>query len=368
MERHRTASGCASCHRRMDPLGFGLENFDAVGGRRTHEAGSPIDPCGTLPGSGSFKGPAELRALLESRREAFSRCLAEKMLTYALGRGLQRADRRAVDQIIARLARDGYRFSALLLACRRRKARRSRRAEQGGRGHEATDSDLAAHTSLGRLRGRGAAAAGGHESTEGRRLGRPEPRLGLAFLYVPNGVHMPDWTPKEVGESFALPPVLEPLRTFRDDVLVLSGLTLDPARAHGDGGGDHARAMASFLTGRHPRKSDGADLHAGISIDQVAARAVGRSTRIPSLEIGCEGGKNAGECDHGYSCAYQSNLSWRSESTPVAKEINPRLVFDRFFGGPAGGGADDPRRASPQEHRRPGPRGCPTAQRNARRH
>jgi hypothetical protein len=177
----------------------------------------------------------------------------------------------------------------------------------------------------------------------GARAAGAKPPLRMAFLYVPNGIHMPDWTPKEVGASFALPPVLEPLAAVKGDLLVLSGLSLDPACAHGDGAGDHARAMASFLTGRHPRKTDGADLRAGISVDQVAAREVGRSTRFPSLEIGCEGGRNAGECDHGYSCAYQSNLSWQGESTPVAKEINPRLVFDRLFGGPPGGDGDEAR-------------------------
>ncbi len=157
--------------------------------------------------------------------------------------------------------------------------------------------------------------------------------LRMAFIYVPNGAHMPDWTPRLPGSGFALPAILEPLRSVKDDVLVLSGLTLNPARALGDGGGDHARAMASFLTGRHPRKTDGAQLCAGISVDQLAAGSVGHLTRFPSLEIGCEGGKNGGECDHGYSCAYQSNLSWQSESTPVAKQVNPRLVFDRLFGG-----------------------------------
>ncbi len=96
--------------------------------------------------------------------------------------------------------------------------------------------------------------------------------------------------------------------------------------------------MASFLTGRHPRKTDGANLCAGTSVDQLAARAVGQRTRFPSLEIGCEGGRNGGECDHGYSCAYQSNLSWQDESTPVAKQTNPRLVFDRLFGHSAGPG------------------------------
>ena len=116
MERHRTDPSCASCHRRMDPLGFGLENFDVVGGWRTHDGERPIDPSGKLPGGSEFQGPAELRAALRSRKDAFARCLAEKMLTYALGRGLERADRRAVDRIVARLARDGYRFSALVLA------------------------------------------------------------------------------------------------------------------------------------------------------------------------------------------------------------------------------------------------------------
>jgi Protein of unknown function (DUF1552) len=173
----------------------------------------------------------------------------------------------------------------------------------------------------------------------GDRKGTP---LRMAFLYVPNGVHMPGWTPRSVRGALELPTILEPLRAVKDDLLVLSGLTLNPARALGDGGGDHARAMASFLTGRHPRKTDGADLCAGVSVDQAAARRIGNLTRFSSLELGCEGGKNAGECDHGYSCAYQSNLSWRSETTPVAKQTNPRLVFDRLFGSPAdrGGGED----------------------------
>src|ERR1035438_10384367 len=157
-----------------------------------------------------------------------------------------------------------------------------------------------------------------------------KPPLRMAFLYVPNGVHMPDWTPRAEGQKFDLPPILEPLEAIKDDLLVLSGLTLNPARALGDGGGDHARAMASFLTGRHPRKTGGADLRAGVSVDQVAAQPLRHLTRFPSLEIGCEGGQNGGECDHGYSCAYQSNLAWRSESAPVAKQVNPRLVFDRL--------------------------------------
>jgi hypothetical protein len=116
MSRHRTDQACASCHGRMDPLGFGLENFDAVGGWRTREAGQPIDSAGQLPGGHGFQGPAQLRAALLSRRNAFARCLTEKLMTYALGRGLERADRREVDDIVARLAREDYRFSALVMA------------------------------------------------------------------------------------------------------------------------------------------------------------------------------------------------------------------------------------------------------------
>jgi hypothetical protein len=116
MEKHRSDPNCASCHGRMDPLGFALESFDAVGARRTHEGGDAIDDSGRLPSGRDFRGPDGLRSLLQTRRDAFARCLAEKMLTYALSRGLDRSDRRTVDRIVARLAADGYRFSALVLA------------------------------------------------------------------------------------------------------------------------------------------------------------------------------------------------------------------------------------------------------------
>jgi hypothetical protein len=171
-------------------------------------------------------------------------------------------------------------------------------------------------------------------------LGAPAPAVAprrMAFLYVPNGIDMANWTPAAEGALTALPLTLQPLAPVQKDLLVLSGLTLDKARANGDGGGDHARAMAAFLTGRQPRKTHGADIRAGISVDQFAAERIGKTTRFASLEVGCEGGKNSGNCDSGYSCAYSANLSWRAESSPVAKEINPRLVFERLFTAPAGG-------------------------------
>src|SRR5260370_25899598 len=123
----------------------------------------------------------------------------------------------------------------------------------------------------------------------------------MAFIYIPNGAHMAAWTPGAEGANFALPATLEPLKAFQDRLLALSRLTLNTARPLGDGPGDHARAMSAFLTGAHPRKTHGADIKIGMSVDQVAAQKIGPQTKFPSLEIGCEGGKLAGNCDSGYS-------------------------------------------------------------------
>lgn len=154
----------------------------------------------------------------------------------------------------------------------------------------------------------------------------------MAFLYVPNGAHMQEWTPEQLGTDFTLPRILEPLNPYKQDLVVLSGLAQDMARAHGNGGGDHARSMACFLTGVHPVKTNGADIRAGVSVDQVAAGAMGYHTRLPSLELGIDPSAQSGNCDSGYSCAYSSNISWRTPTQPVPKEINPRLVFERLFG------------------------------------
>src|SRR5262249_45546054 len=160
---------------------------------------------------------------------------------------------------------------------------------------------------------------------------------------VPNGAHMRDWTPAAVGCDFELPATLKALEPFQEDLLVLSGLTCDKARPHGDGPGDHARAMSAFLTGSQPRKTHGADIKVGVSMDQVCAQKVGRETKLPSLAIGCDKGLQAGNCASGYSCAYSANLSWRTESLPMAKEINPRLVFDRLFASRVKGEAEEAR-------------------------
>lgn len=155
--------------------------------------------------------------------------------------------------------------------------------------------------------------------------------LRMAFCYVPNGMHMQAFTPKDEGAGYELPELLEPLKGLRDEFSILSGLTHTKANANGDGGGDHARAMSTFLTGCQAKKTHGADIRIGISVDQLAAQQIGGRTRFASLELGCDAGAQAGNCDSGYSCAYSNNLAWKSESTPVAKEINPKLVFERLF-------------------------------------
>jgi hypothetical protein len=154
----------------------------------------------------------------------------------------------------------------------------------------------------------------------------------VAFLYVPNGVNMAHWRPEQTGTGYTLPSILEPLAGFRDDMLVLSGLTCDKARPNGDGAGDHARSLSAFLTASQARKTHGADIFVGTSIDQVAAERVGAQTRFASLEIGCEPARQSGDCDSGYSCAYSSSMAWKSPTQPLGKEIDPRQVFERLFG------------------------------------
>ncbi|HSI13421.1 MAG TPA: DUF1552 domain-containing protein [Chthoniobacter sp.] len=154
----------------------------------------------------------------------------------------------------------------------------------------------------------------------------------MIFVYLPNGAEMDSWTPKVIGDKFDLSPTLAPLQPVRQQVSVLSGLAHVQARALGDGAGDHARANSCFLTGVHARKTAGVDISVGISVDQVAALQVGKNTRLPSMELSCETNlRQAGSCDSGYACAYQNNLSWRNENSPMPPIGDPRLVFERLF-------------------------------------
>jgi hypothetical protein len=153
----------------------------------------------------------------------------------------------------------------------------------------------------------------------------------LVWVYVPNGMQMAAFAPTVAGPLKDLPPTLKPLRELAAHVTIVRGLAHDKGRANGDGPGDHARACASFLTGAQPLKAPDGRLQVGISIDQIAARTLGVSTRRPSLELGCEPTVSGGQCDSGYPCAYSSSLSWSSPAVPALKDYDPRAAFDRLF-------------------------------------
>src|SRR5215471_8676265 len=159
----------------------------------------------------------------------------------------------------------------------------------------------------------------------------PVRRLGVA--YVPNGIQMEQWTPAVEGTGFELTPTLAPLAPFRDRLVVISGLASKPAMPlPGEGTGDHVRAASTFLTGAHPKKTEGPDIRVGISMDQIAARTLGKDTQLASLELAVDATELIGACEAGYSCAYSNTLSWRDATTPLPMENKPRVVFERLFG------------------------------------
>jgi hypothetical protein len=164
----------------------------------------------------------------------------------------------------------------------------------------------------------------------GTKVGKPPVRLG--FVYVPNGIIPGAWTPSTEGKDFSFNRIMQPLEAYRENLVVLSGLAQVNGRSFGSGGGDHARAGATWLTGVHPKKTGGFGIQAGVSADQIAAQELGKSTEFASLELSIDSPSLAGSCDSGYSCAYTNTISWRSETTPLPMEVNPRVVFERLFG------------------------------------
>ena len=158
---------------------------------------------------------------------------------------------------------------------------------------------------------------------------RPVRRLGV--VYHPNGVIYENWLPKGVGRDFTLSPTLEPLEPFKNQLVVVTGLSSHQAEALGDGGGDHSRASGTYLTGVHVKKSDSV-VGNGMSMDQIAAKAFERDTQLSSLQLTADDNSLVGACDVGYSCAYSSTLSWLTPTLPLMAENNPRVVFERLFG------------------------------------
>ena len=165
------------------------------------------------------------------------------------------------------------------------------------------------------------------------RASAAKPVSRLFVGYVPNGVMMSAWTPSAEGAAFEVSPILEPLAPFKDQLLVVSGLTSAPAfPLPGEGTGDHVRAAATFLTGVHPKKTEGPDIRGGVSIDQIVAKKLGADTQLASLEVALDPNELIGACEAGWSCAYANTLSWRTPTTPMPMENQPRAVFERLFG------------------------------------
>ena len=157
-------------------------------------------------------------------------------------------------------------------------------------------------------------------------------RKRLQVIYTPNGMMMQNWTPTAEGVGYETTPILKPLDAHRANFSVYSNLSHVQAEALGDGAGDHGRCCGSFLTGVHVKKTEGADITSGTSMDQLVAKQFGEQTQIPSLELGLEPPSLVGSCDSGYSCAYTNTLSWSTPNTPLPVTINPREVFERMFG------------------------------------
>src|SRR5256885_10133992 len=159
--------------------------------------------------------------------------------------------------------------------------------------------------------------------------------IRMAFFEVPNGIFNlnHEWTPKTEGTAWEMPQTLKRLEAFRDRMMVIQGLDHQQAAGRdGEVGGDHPRACTAFLTGTHAKMTSGADIRGGISVDQIAAKEFGKHTQLASLEIGLESAGILGACEKGWSCAYVNTLCWRSPTTPIPMENNPRTVFERLFG------------------------------------
>ncbi len=154
----------------------------------------------------------------------------------------------------------------------------------------------------------------------------------LTFLYIPNGVSPHTWKPTGIGKEFTLSPALAPLEPFKNHVTVISNLAHHCADRQNDGFGDHSRSTGAFLSGCHAKRTQGDDLHLGITADQIAAGTLGKDNLLPSLELTLEDKNIAPLCDEGYTCAYLNTLSWSSATTPLPNENDPRLIFERLFG------------------------------------
>ena len=292
LAQHRTNPSCASCHSVIDPLGFALEQFDAIGAWRTvDESGRPVDSAATTLSGAKLEGLAGLRAFLLAEPEQFPRTVTEKLMAYALGRRLEYYDRPAVRAIVRDAAASNYRWSALIAGIVKSPPFLMRE-----RGRETTNDvpdRKGAATTHGPARAGGLAVVAAPRCDAPRvfdaRQGRDDAAHRFLAFYVPNGMAMEYWTPKGEGRDFELSPILEPLAAFRNQMLVLSGVNASWNYIH-------AGASGSFLTGTTRGGRNEVEILADVSMDQLLARHFASETQVASLELAMDAPANAGAC------------------------------------------------------------------------
>ena len=357
MEKHRKNPACNSCHRVIDPLGLALENFDVTGVWRIKDNGVAVDPVGDLYDGTKLDGPVALRNALLKHQDVFMLSFTESLMTYALGRRVESYDMPAVRQIVRDAKAKNYRFSAFISGVANSAAFRmgrvapvettdterqqvteesapmfitrkhiSRRAVLRGMGVTMAlpmlEAMVPARTVFAKTAA-GQGAAGRHR--DGARLGRRD-QVRPAEEPVVAG-----------GGRQGLRPVadgLAPLEPFRDYLTIVSNTDVRNAEAFElpEIGGDHFRSSAVFLTQSHPRQTQGSDVRAGVSLDQLYAQKFGQETPIPSMQLCIEAVDQAGGCSYGYSCVYTDTISWADKDAPLPMIRDPRLAFDQLFG------------------------------------
>ncbi len=310
----------------MDPVGFALENFDAVGRWRDSEADKPVDESGGFLDRSKFVGVSGLEQALLNRPELFVRTLTEKLMTFALGRGIEYYDAPEIRKIVDDAPRP--RLSYL--------------ADNHGHCPKCAVSNEDVEMTVKKialprrtfLRGTGAVlalplldamipsfTALANTPASPARLRR------LGFVYMPMGCDVTRWTPPGKDVLDELSPSLSPLAPLKKKISIISNLELRNAYP-----GTHATSNASFLSAAKAKRTESTDYHLGTTVDQIAARELGRDTQLPSLELSMDLLSVVGQCDNGYACVYQNNLSWSSPTTPLPAEAHPRIVFENLFG------------------------------------
>ena len=347
MAEHRSNPVCSTCHSMIDPTGFALENFDAIGRWRTvDESYNAIDASGQLPDGSSFTGVRELRASLATHPERFAHTVTEKLMTYALGRGVEPYDMPAIRKIMRDTAPAGYQVQAIIVGIVQSYPFQYRRTATSRRAAGCRESPItlrqdchvhcqavarSADVPAGRRCGDRAALP--RRDGAGSRRGAISARCGSGSSTSRTACGRRTFTRRATAaRAIQITPVLRAIESLREHAVVISGLSNMPVLANDQGGGVHTRNHSGWLSGVLPKRTEGANITSAKTADQFAADVLGADTSLRSLELTLESNYQVGNCEAGYSCAYLNSTSWRAPNAPLPHESDPRVVFQRLFG------------------------------------